>query len=216
MSNTKKELREMNLSERAQVRDEAAKAINAKLRELGKREFSDSRIKSNVGGNGFQPGDTFTLTGDVALGEIQGSDNAFLAITTTTGEMLSLKCLIPQSVAGYETDSTKTFYDEFKKDSEDAEMHKPTFEAPKGFKKITDIVDHNKTILNHGTKSDFELYGLISEKYWSCKGLQLTYCGKVYRQTTARKDYDFGENHVSAGARRAMSVSVWLITEPTK
>lgn len=216
MSNTKKELGEMTFEDRAQVRDEAAKAINAKAREMGKREFSEARIKSNVGGNGFQPGDTFTLTGDVALGEIQGSDNAFLAVTTTTGEMLSLKCLIPQSVAGYETDHEKAFYDEFEKDSESAEMHNPTFEAPKGFKKINEIVDHNKAVLNHGTKSDFELYGLISEKYWSCKGLQLTYCGKVYRQTTAHKDYDFGENHVKAGARRAMSVSVWLITEPTK
>ena len=216
MSNTKKELSEMTFEDRAKLRDNAAKAINAKLHDLGKREFSEQRIKANVGGNGFQPGDTFTLTGDVAIGEIQGSDNAFLAVTTTTGEMLSLKCLIPQSVAGYETDGSKTFYNEFEKDDENAEVLNPTFEAPKGFKKINEIVDHNKVILNHGTKSDFELYGLISEKYWSCKGLQLTYCGKVYRQTVARKEYDFGDNHVNVGARRAMAVSVWLISEPTK
>ena len=216
MSTTKKELNELTLDERNTLRNTTAAKINAKRREDGKKEFSENRIKSNVGGNGFQPGDTFTLTGDVAVCDIQGSDNAFLAVTTTTGETLSIKCLIPQSVAGYEVDHEKPFYDEFEKDSENAEMHNPTFEAPKGFKKINEIVDHNKTILNHGTKSDFELYGLISEKYWNCKGLQLTYCGKVYRQTVARKEYDFGENHVNVGARRAMSVSVWLVTKPTK
>ena len=44
MSNTKKELKDMNVSDRAQLRDEAAKAINAKLREMGKREFGNHQV----------------------------------------------------------------------------------------------------------------------------------------------------------------------------
>ena len=227
MSNTKKELSEMTFAKRVELRNNTAKELNEQLRELGKNEFSQKRIEAKVGG-GTQVGDKFTLTGAVAIGEIQGSKNVFLAVTTTTGETIPIKALILQSVSGYDTKGV--FIDELEPmpknaDDKTKEAHKadenyheyrPTFDSDVAGGDPASVVSANKNILNHGTRSDIELYGLIKQKLWECKGLQLTYCGKVYRTTTASKNYDFGELEVKKGARRAISVSVWKIEKPAK
>ena len=227
MSNTKKELSEMTFAKRVELRNNTAKELNEQLRELGKNEFSQKRIEAKVGG-GTQVGDKFTLTGEVTIGEIQGSKNVFLAVKTTTGETIPIKALILQSVSGYDTkglfidelvpmpknadDSTK----EAHKADENYHEYRPTFDSDVAGGDPASVVSSNKNILNHGTRSDIELYGLIKQKLWECKGLQLTYCGKVYRATTASRNYDFGELEVKKGARRAMAVSVWKIEKPAK
>ena len=88
-----------------------------------------------------------------------------------------------------------------------------TFDEGVAGKAASELVKSNKELLDHGTRSDIELYGLISEKIWNCKGLKLTYCGKVVRQTKAAKDYEFGESTVKKGARRAMTISVWKVSK---
>lgn len=227
MSNTKKELSEMTFAKRVELRNNTAKELNEQLRELGKNEFSQKRIEAKVGG-GTQVGDKFTLTGEVTIGEIQGSKNVFLAVKTTTGETIPIKALILQSVSGYDTkgifidelepmpknadDNTK----EAHKADENYHEYRPTFDSDVAGGDPASVVSSNKNILNHGTRSDIELYGLIKQKLWECKGLQLTYCGKVYRMTTASRNYDFGELVVKKGARRAMTVSVWKIEKPAK
>ena len=224
MGTTKKTLETMTSEDRIALRDKTAKELNEKLAAMGKKEFTEKRIKSNVGG-GIQVGDTFTLTGGVCIAEIADSNNIFLAVLTDTGEKLSIKSLIPQSVAGYETKGT--FIDELEplpknatneekaahEADENFHEYKPTFDESVAGKAASEIVKSNKELLDHGTRSDIELYGLISEKLWSCKGLKLTYCGKVYRKTNATKDYPFGELNVKKGARRAMSVSVWKVSK---
>lgn len=204
---TKKELSEWTSEERTNLLNETAKELNEKLAAMGKQTFSDDRIKRVVGG-GTQVGDTFTLTGEVAIGEIQNSNNVYLALVTDTGEKISIKALIPQSVAGYTTDNSKEFYDEFEPNSEDVKISNPTYESKKDAK---DVVTANKKVCDHGTRSDIELYGLISTGVFDVKGFKLTYLGKVYRQTTASKDYEFGDKTVKKGSRRAMSVSMWEI-----
>ena len=227
MSNTKKELSEMTFAKRVELRNNTAKELNEQLRKLGKNEFTQKRIEAKVGG-GTQVGDKFTLTGAVTIGEIQGSKNVFLAVKTTTGETIPLKALILQSVSGYDTKGI--FIDELEPmpknaDDKTKEAHKadenyheyrPTFDSDVAGGEPASVVSSNKEILNHGTRSDIELYGLIKQKLWECKDLQLTYCGKVYRSTTASKTYDFGELEVKKGARRAMSVSVWKVEKPAK
>ena len=222
MGTTKKTLETMTSEDRIKLRDKTAEKLNEKLVAMGKQKFDDKRIKRVVGG-GTQVGDTFTLTGDVAIGEIQGTKNVFLAVLTDTGEKISIKSLIPQSVAGYDTKGT--FIDELEplpRNATDEEKaaheadenyheYKPTFDKDVAGGDPASVVSSNKVVLNHGTRSDIELYGLIAEKLWSCKGLKLTYCGKVYRKTTATKDYEFGESTVKKGARRAMTVSVWKV-----
>lgn len=221
MSTTKKELNEMKAEDRIALRDKTAKKLNDYIENtLHKKAFTEKRIKSNVGG-GIQVGDTFTLTGDVCVAEIAESQNVFLAVLTETGEKLSIKSLISQSVAGY---TDKIVVDELAPlaDGEDEETHKAdenyreieaTFDKKVAGGTASEIVNANKDVLKHGTRNDIELYGLISEKIWICKGLKLTYCGKVVRQTKATKTYSFGEHDVQKGARRAMTVSVWKVTK---
>lgn len=207
METTKKELSEWTSEERTNLLNETAKELNEKLAAMGKQTFSNDRIKRVVGG-GTQVGDTFTLTGEVAIGEIQNSNNVYLALVTDTGEKVSIKALIPQSVAGYTADNSKEFYDEFEPNSTDVKISNPTYEGKKDAK---DVVTANKKVCDHGTRSDIELYGLISTGVFNVKGFKLTYLGKVYRQTTASKDYEFGDKTVKKGSRRAMSVSMWEI-----
>ena len=220
MGTTKKTLETMTSEDRIALRDKMAKKLNEKLAAMGKKTFDEKRIKRAVGG-GIQVGDTFTLTGDVCIAEIADSNNAFLAVLTETGEKLSIKSLIPQSVAGY---TDKNAIDELTPlaDDEDEATHKAdenyqeieaTFDESVAGGAASEIVKSNKELLDHGTRSDIELYGLISEKIWNCKGLKLTYCGKVVRQTKATKDYEFGESTVKKGARRAMTISVWKVTK---
>lgn len=221
MSTTKKELNEMKSEDRIALRDKTAKKLNDYIENtLRKKAFTEKRIKANVGG-GIQVGDTFTLTGDVCVAEIAESQNVFLAVLTETGEKLSIKSLISQSVAGY---TDKIAVDELAPpaDGEDEETHKAdenyreieaTFDKKVAGGTASEIVNANKDVLKHGTRNDIELYGLISEKIWICKGLKLTYCGKVVRQTKATKTYSFGEHEVQKGARRAMTVSVWKVTK---
>ena len=220
MGTTKKTLKTMTSEDRVALRDKTAEELNEKLAAMGKQTFDDKRIKRVVGG-GTQVGDTFTLTGDVCIAEIAGSNNVFLAVLTETGEKLSIKSLIPQSVAGY---TDKNAVNELAplaegekeadhKADENYQEIEATFDESVAGKAASEIVKSNKELLDHGTRSDIELYGLISEKLWSCKGLKLTYCGKVVRQTKASKDYEFGESTVKKGARRAMSVSVWKVTK---
>ena len=220
MGTTKKTLETMTSEDRIALRDKTAKELNEKLVSIGKKEFTEKRIKANVGG-GVQVGDTFTLTGDVCIAEIAGSNNVFLAVLTDTGEKLSIKSLIPQSVAGY---TDKNAIDELAPlaDDEDEATHKAdenyreveaTFDKKVAGATASELVSANKNVLNHGTRNDIELFGLIKEKLWSCKGFKLTYCGKVVHQTKASKDYEFGESTVKKGARRAMTVSVWKVTK---
>ena len=220
MGTTKKTLKTMTSDDRVALRDKTAKELSKKLVDMGKPELTENRIKRLVGG-GTQVGDTFTLTGEVCIAEIAGSDNVFLAVLTDTGEKISIKSLIPQSVAGYkdlhavnelapladgenETDH---------KADENYQEIEATFDEGVAGKTASEIVKSNKELLDHGTRSDIELYGLISEKLWNCKGLKLTYCGKVVRQTKASKDYPFGKFDVKKGARRAMTVSVWKVAK---
>lgn len=204
---TKKELSEWTSEDRVNLLNETAEKLNKQLAEMGKQTFSTDRIKRVVGG-GTQVGDTFTLTGEVAIGEIQGSNNVYLALVTETGEKIAIKALIPQSVAGYTSDNSKPFYDEFEPNSDDAKVSNPTYDSKKDAK---DVITANKKVCNHGTRSDIELYGLISTGVFDVKGFKLTYLGKVYRQTTASKDYEFGDKTVKKGSRRAMSVSIWEV-----
>lgn len=221
---TKKELSAMKPEERIALRDKTASKLNDYIKNtLHKKGFSEKRIKANVGG-GIQVGDTFTLTGEVCVAEIADSQNVFLAIITETGEKLSIKSLIPQSVAGY---TDKSAIDELAPlgDNEDEATHKAdehyreieaTFDKKVAGGAASEVVSANKDVLDHGTRNDIELYGLIAEKLWNCKGFKLTYCGKVVRQIKATKTYSFGEVDVQKGARRAMTVSVWKITKPAK
>ena len=220
MGTTKKTLKTMTSEDRIALRDKTAEELNKKLVDMGKPKFEENRVKRLVGG-GTQVGDTFTLTGEVCIAEIAGSNNVFLAVLTETGEKLSIKSLIPQSVAGY-TDLHAVNELAPLADGEKEADHKAdenyqeieaTFDEEIAGKTASEIVKSNKDLLNHGTRSDIELYGLISENIWSCKGLKLTYCGKVVRQTKASKDYEFGESTVKKGARRAMTVSVWKVTK---
>ena len=218
MGTTKKTLKTMTSEDRVALRNKTAEELNEKLAHDGLNTFSEKRVKANVGG-GIQVGDTFTLTGDVCIAEIAGSKNVYLAVLTETGEKISIKSLIPQSVAGY-TDKNAVNElaplaegekeDEHKADENYQEIA-ATFDESVAGGAASAIVSANKNVLNHGTRNDIELFGLIKEQLWSCKGLKLTYCGKVVRQTKATKDYEFGENTVKKGARRAMTVSVWKI-----
>ena len=220
MGTTKKTLKTMTSEDRMALRDKTAEELNEKLAAMGKQTFDDKRVKRVVGG-GTQVGDTFTLTGEVCIAEIAGSNNVFLAVLTETGEKLSIKSLIPQSVAGY-TDKSGVNELTPLADGENEADHKAdenyqeieaTFDEGGAGGAASEIVKSNKGLLDHGTRSDIELYGLISEKIWNCKGLKLTYCGKVVRQTKATKDYEFGESTVKKGARRAMTISVWKVTK---
>ena len=225
MSTTKKDLESLTAEKRIKLRDDTAKALNKKLAADHKNEFSEKRIKANVGG-GIQVGDTFTLTGEVAIAEIQGSKNVYLAVLTTTGDKISLKSLISQSVAGYndktaidELTPAPTDEDGLKAHVEDENYHvrEATFDKKvAGGLTAAEVVAANRNVLTHKTRNDIELYGLISEHYWECKDFKLTYCGRVYKQTIASKNYQFGDVEVKKGARRAMSVSVWKIEAPTK
>ena len=220
MGTTKKTLKTMTSDDRVALRDKTANELNEKLVAMGKPKFEENRIKRLVGG-GTQVGDTFTLTGEVCIAEIAGNDSVFLAVLTETGEKISIKALISQSVAGY-TDKNAVNELAPLADDENEADHKAdenyqevvaTFDEEVAGGAASEVVRSNKDLLNHGTRSDIELYGLISENIWNCKGLKLTYCGKVVRQTKATKDYSFGEHDVKKGARRAMTVSVWKITK---
>ena len=220
MGTTKKTLKTMTSEDRVALRDKTAEELNEKLAAMGKSKFEGDRVKRLVGG-GTQVGDTFTLTGEVAIGEIQNSKNVYLAVLTDTGEKISIKSLIPQSVAGY---NDKLAVDELTPlaDGENEADHKAdenykeveaTFDEGVAGGAASEVVKSNKLLLDHGTRSDIELYGLISEKLWNCKGFKLTYCGKVVHQTKATKNYPFGEHDIKKGARRAMTVSVWKVTK---
>ena len=220
MGTTKKTLKTMTSEDRIALRDKTAKELNEKLAAMGKQTFTDDRVKRVVGG-GTQVGDTFTLTGEVCIAEIAGSNNVFLAVLTETGEKLSIKSLIPQSVAGYTDKSgvnelaplTEGENEADHKADENYQEIEATFDEEVAGGAASEIVKSNKKLLDHGTRSDIELYGLISEKIWNCKGLKLTYCGKVVHQTKASKDYEFGESTVKKGARRAMTISVWKVSK---
>lgn len=220
MGTTKKTLATMTSEDRVALLNKTAKELNEKLEQDGFNKFTENRIKRVVGG-GIQVGDTFTLTGDVCVAEIANSKNVYLAVLTDTGEKISIKALIPQSVAGY---TDKSAIDELTplKDGENEADHKAdenyheveaTFDEGVAGGTASAIVKANKNVLNHGTRNDIELFGLIKEQLWKCKGFKLTYCGKVVHQVKATKNYPFGEFNVEKGARRAMTISVWKVAK---
>ena len=215
MSNkTKKDLSNLTSEDRLAIRDRAAETINAARKALNLDELTEAQIKRKVGGGGFTPSSEFTLTGEVRVVPIEGTTNGFNAVVTTTGECISLKALIPQNPAGYSTEGN--FVDEVEPKEKNPEKVGATFDTSECSGDLKDktpleIYKSNLVKLNHGTKSEIELFGLISEGVVSCKDMKLTYCGKVCRQTIAKKDYPFGGKTVQKGAKRTMTLAIWSV-----
>lgn len=208
MADIKKPLNELTFDIRKATRDKAEENINKALEAMGLQPITEKRIKATVSGGGYTPGQTFVLTGEVQIVPIEGTTNWFLGAVTETGEKITLKALIPQNPAGYTSDNTAVFIQETKPNEEKPEELHPTFDAPKA---PSEIYKESLETLVHGTKSDVELYGLIKANIWPCKGLRLTYYGKVMRQSKARKDFTFGTTEVKAGSKRVSYISVWLV-----
>lgn len=214
MTDIKKTLDQLTSEDRIAIRDTAVEATNKALNALGLPEMAEKRIKATVGGGGYTPGQTFVLTGEVQIVPIEGTNNWFYGALTTTGEKITLKALIPQNPVGYKSDNSEILLQELEPNDEHPEEISPTYNdmaTGKTAKTPKAIYDETLKTLTHGTKSDVELFGLIKTAIWSCKGLHLTYCGKVMRQIKAKRDFDFGNDHVKAGSRRVSDISVWLV-----
>lgn len=214
MTDIKKTLDKLTSEDRVAIRDKAAEATNKALEALGLPTMSEKRKKATVGGGGYTPGQTFVLTGEVQIVPIESTTNWFYGALTETGEKITLKALIPQNPLGYIADNTAVFLQETAPQDNHAEEISPTYDemaVGKTAKNPKAVYEETIKALNHGTKSDVELFGLIKGGLWSCKGLKLTYCGKVMRQIKAKRDFDFGTEHVMAGSRRISDISVWLV-----
>lgn len=225
---TKVTLENITSENRIKMLDDVFNKLNAELTARGKKAFTEKQKNAQQGGNGFEVGQSFTLTGNVGIRDIADSNNTFLAAETTTGDWLSLKYLIPVNVLGYSSKGefieeyeptpvrsdydTDTEYNEAVKEHE-TNIITATFDKRKAGKEPAEVMEANKLVCNHRTRNVIELYGFITNGLWSCKGLTLTFLGKVCKQTKAKKEYEFGEYTVKKGAQRVNAVNVWGVTK---
>lgn len=180
-------------------KSEILKQYKQKAESIGRTV--DLESEKTVGSNGYNIGQTFTLTGDIIVAEVKRDSEItgyYLALSTKEGVNLSLQSLMGlSSLRGYEMtgeadDSTGNHYD-----AEVADDVKKNFIGWQGLP----------------SRDLYEIAAKIDAGEIKLEGKKVTYKGRVFRKWKARSagtDLVTGKSYAE-GEQRVSRVQLWKV-----
>lgn len=161
------------------------------------------------GGNGFTPGETINLTGEVEIVVVyaningkQVAQNTFFAAKLSDGRNISLRNLIKPSLAGYKWEGE--FIEDNGKDGKDRTETTYTAKAVEGF----DLT--NVEFWDAETRNVLELFMAVKAGKKQLPN-ELTLVAQGCRQIVASRAVVQGNLNYAKGAHRVMRVNVWSL-----
>ena len=180
-------------------KSEILKQYKQKAESIGRTV--DLESEKNVGSNGYNINQTFTLTGEIIVAEVKRDSEItgyYLALPTKEGANLSLQSLMGlSSLRGYEMtgeadDSTGNHYD--------AEV-------------AADVKKDFVGWRNLPSRDLYEVAGMIDAGDLKLKDKKVTYKGRVFRKWKARSagtDLVTGKSYAE-GEERVSRVQLWQV-----
>lgn len=161
------------------------------------------------GGNGFTPGETINLTGEVEIVVVyaningkQVAQNTFFAAKLSDGRNISLRNLIKPSLAGYKWEGE--FIEDNGKDGKDRIETTYTAKAVEGFDPT------NVEFWDAETRNVLELFMAVKAGKKQLPN-ELTLVAQGCRQIVASRAVVQGNLNYAKGAHRVMRVNVWSL-----
>lgn len=157
--------------------------------------------ETNVGTNGYEPGQEFVVVGLEAV-PVGDKGNEFVAFRCADGSAISVKQVMGlSSLQGFTAEKGEVLINEFftkaNKEKQSEEIVCKGCESPE----------------DRHTPSTRNFYEFVEKEAFGMIGGTLTYLGEVARQNTARKDSDgFGEQKWKAGYKRVQTAKLWKFT----
>lgn len=171
--------------------------------ENGGSKTAEEMLGRTVGNNGYTVGQSFTLTGDIAIkvNDINGNKQTYLVLPTVEGVDLSLMALMGvSSLKGY--DLTNDVPVEFKVGNDKKSRTVKSdliadFEFDMVWKPESRILLELADMIHHG---DINM-----------KGKTATYLGVAVKPITAKKAGESNGEKFAAGYARAIETKLWSI-----
>lgn len=192
----------MEANKKNYLENDLVKKFLADYKDARGKEYDQNRI---VGNNGYTPGQSFTLTGEIEYKttEINGSKSVYWILKAEGGVELSLMSLMGvSSLKGYITNVDEEipvdYYDKKSKDKETRTV-RATVTADLDF---DDVWQPNSRNL-------LELAAMIAEGEVKLAGKTITYLGTVVKPIIAKKDSEQNGEVVKVGYRRAIETRLW-------
>lgn len=168
------------------------------------KDYDQTRV---VGNNGYTPGQTFVLTGEIAYKttEINGTKAVYWYLTAEGGVELSLMALMGvSSLKGYITNAEEEipvdYYDKKSKNKETRTI-RATVTADFDFEDVWQPASRNL----------LTLAGMIADGDLKLKGKTVTYLGTVVKPIIAKKESEQNGETVKEGYRRAIETRLWSV-----
>lgn len=168
------------------------------------KEYDQNRV---VGNNGYTPGQTFVLTGEIAYKttEINGTKAVYWYLAAEGGVELSLMALMGvSSLKGYITNADEEipvdYYDK-KSKSKETRTVRATVTADFDFEDVWQPASRNL----------LTLAGMIADGDLKLKGKTVTYLGTVVKPIIAKKESEQNGETVKEGYRRAIETRLWSV-----
>lgn len=155
-----------------------------------------------VGSNGYTVGQTFTLTGEIAVKEntINDKKQVYLILKTKEGTELSLMSLMGvSSLNGYKFD--KAYPHEWDIDGEKKSRDVVATMPEKDFSKAWVIP----------TRNLLELAAMIADGTLSLKDKKATFLGTAIKPYPAKKDDTQNGESYKAGYARVIETKIWAV-----
>mgnify|MGYP003296103724 CR=1 FL=1 len=162
-----------------------------------------ARLKERtVGNNGYTVGQTFTLTGEIAIkeNEINGKTQVYIILKTNEGAELSLMSLMGvSSLNGYKFDKSYTV--EFDVDGEKKTREVQSTMPEKDFAKAWSIP----------TRNLLELAAMIADGTLPTKDKKVTFLGTAVKPYIAKRDGEQNGESYQTGYARAIETRLWSV-----
>lgn len=187
--------------------------LNKIRKDAGLAELTDEAWKQmqsrQEGGNGFTPGETIQLTGEVEIVVVyaningkQVAQNTFFAAKLADGRNISLRNLIKPSLAGYKWSGEYT--------EDNGKEGKNRTETTYVAQAIEDFDPTKVNFWDAETRNVLELFMAVKAGKKSLPN-ELTLVAQGCRQITASRDVAQGNLNYAKGAHRVMRVNVWSL-----
>lgn len=169
----------------------------------GGSKTADEMLKRTVGNNGYAVGQTFTLTGDIAVkeNEINGTKQTYLVLPTEEGVELSLMALMGvSSLKGYDLENEVTVEFGLGKDKKSRTV-KTDLTADFDFEQVW----------KPASRVFLELADMIHAGDIDLRGKTATYLGVAVKPIIAKKAGESNGEKFGAGYARAIETRLWSV-----
>lgn len=194
----------MEVNKKNYLENDLVKKFLEDYKSATNKDYDQNRV---VGNNGYTPGQTFVLTGEIAYKttEINGAKAVYWYLTAEGGVELSLMALMGvSSLKGYITNADEEisvdYYDKKSKSKETRTIH-ATVTADFDFEDVWQPASRNL----------LTLAGMIADGDLKLKGKTVTYLGTVVKPIIAKKESEQNGETVKEGYRRAIETRLWSI-----